>query len=117
MRRLLLVLLLCLPLCGCRFDQEREPTPVVQQAPEIPLPERPVLEKMTPEELVEYQKLPAPVRAKLEANNGKLQTYAKELEVSVHIYNSYALRNNAVSRTWLRGGATDLPPEKKEGVK
>lgn len=104
------VLLLALP--GC-FEKREAPTPVVQQVPEIQMPQRPALDKMTPDELAEYRKLPAPVQAKLEGNNEKLQMYARQLEVSVIEYNGYARYTNQKSAKWLRDGADKLPPEKK----
>lgn len=67
---------------------------VHSRVPVIAEPARPVLEKPTAEELVEYAKLPESLRTKLESNNTKLQTWAESLHVAIVQYNGYAFYNN-----------------------
>lgn len=62
--------------------------------PEIGKPERPKVEKMSPDELREYNQLPEPVRKKLEHNSEVVRAYAEQLEVGVTEYNGYAKYNN-----------------------
>ena len=69
--------------------------------PEIPVPARPVLQEMTPEETAQVKALPASVVAKVQANIQELQKYATKLNVSIEEYNIYAKVNNRLAREEL----------------
>jgi hypothetical protein len=91
----------CSPSLGNRWTSVRGKVPV------IPLPERPKLDKMTPEDMTAYRALPDPLKEKLESNNQKLQIYAEQLEVGTKEYNAYAKYNNAATDAEL--GVTPRP--------
>jgi len=97
--RFLLLIPCVLLLSGCAFSQRV--TPVHDRKPVLQMPARPQLEKMTPEEMVEYAKMPEASRKKLEGNNQKLQVYAAQMEVTIIEYNGYAKLSNQESNEWL----------------
>jgi len=77
--------------------------------PEIPVPSRPVLQELTPEETAAVVKaVPEPIFGKVRGNVLELQKYARKLEVSVEEYNIYAKVNNRLVREEL-----GLKPETK----
>jgi len=69
--------------------------------PVIPAPERPVLKELSPEEVAAVKALPANVIQKVQGNVLDLQKYAKQLEVSVEEYNTFARVNNRLVRQEL----------------
>lgn len=102
-------LLLILGLAGCDVQYRRDPVPVIQKVPSIEVPIRPVLEKMTPDELVEYEKIPATIRAKIEGNSVKMMIYSDQAIASIREYNIFAKFNNQRSADWVKGGLKDEP--------
>jgi hypothetical protein len=65
--------------------------------PIIAKPDRPQLEPMTVDETAEFNKLPAPVKAKLIGNSDKLQIYATQYEAKLETYNEFAKSANLTS--------------------
>lgn len=101
------VFLICL--AGCERLTKGDPVPVHDKMPVLSLPDRPVLEKMTPEELSEYIKLPEKTRLKLQSNNEKLMIYADQCVETLKEYNGYARIRNSLSSAWIKGGLKDEP--------
>lgn len=97
--KIIAMIVFCLLLPGCAASNvlSQDSVPVYSHAPKIQEPEKPVLEKLTPDDLVEYEKIPITIRAKIEGNNTKLQTWAAQLDAGISQYNSWALVNNGLS--------------------
>lgn len=100
-RRLVMfaVCVVALHLAGCSFETHKPAQR--NMLPTIEKPDRPKLEPFTSEELKTYSGLPEEVRKKLEANNSRLQEYARKLEVGADEYNGYAKYNNQLSNEAL----------------
>lgn len=86
-------LVLCL--CGCEYSSKpRTVTPVHSYNPEIYSPPRPIIEKISGEEL---DSIPEPVRKKVIFNHDALNLYARQQESSISSYNDYARKHNKSS--------------------
>ncbi len=109
--RFFCALLLLLSLTGCPsgYGKGGDPVAVHDRLPELEEPPRPKLEKMTPEELAEYIKLPESARKKLEGNNDKIQIYSDQLHVTIIEYNGHARLTNKTNGLWIKGGLKDEP--------
>lgn len=94
----LAAVLLCL--CGCPSSiglTSHDTVSVRTKVPNLDVPDRPVLDAMSADELTAYQALPQVLRDKLEGNNSKLQVYAQKLEVTIKDYNTWATTENGLS--------------------
>lgn len=101
---------LALLLSGCTGDfVERRTTPVLGDVPQLDVPPRPTMDKLTPEELANYLTLKPDVRAKLESNDKKLKMYAEQLETAVVEYNGFVRYRKKANDQWLG----IKPPEEK----
>lgn len=90
MKKLWLVLFLVPCLAGCGPSSSRG------YMPEIPVPERPRLKEMEPEDVVAFKALPEGTQNKLVSNNEALLLYTTRLEIGVNGYNSFVKYNNAL---------------------
>jgi hypothetical protein len=108
--RFIFAAFLLLSLTGCPSSYGHgDPVAVHDKMPVLEEPPRPKLEKMTPDELAEYTKLPEPIRKKLEGNTDKLQIYAEQFRVTLTEYNGFAKLSNQKNGLWIKGGLKDEP--------
>jgi len=108
MRRLLLVGILLLS--GCTSQR----APVSHGfVPEIPLPERPKLQELTPDDVAELRKIDVKTFEKLKANNEALMLYSIQQRAVLDGYNSYAAFHNAMVRQALGMKQPDKKVEAK----
>ncbi len=108
--RVFCAIFLLLSLTGCPSTMTHgDPVPVHDKLPVLEEPQRPKLEKFTPEELADYSKLPEPVRKKLESNNDSLEIYADKLRAAIREYNGFSKLTNQKNDVWVKGGLKDEP--------
>lgn len=105
--------IILLGICSCESVLTRtDVVAITSTEPRLKVPEKPQMDLMTSDEVVEYNKLSAGLRAKLESNNLKLKEWAMELKVTIDIYNDSAATHNANG-----SGAQLQNLSKKEKVK
>lgn len=96
MRWFLLTAVLCL--AGCTAQR----APVSHGfVPQIPMPERPQLQELTPEDVAELRKIDVKTFEKLKANNEALMLYSVKQRAVLDGYNAYAEFHNAMVRQAL----------------
>jgi hypothetical protein len=86
-------------LTGCPHGKPDEaPKSAVGEYPELPKPNRPQLEVISEAELAP---LTPEARNKVLNTVNSLKMYARELEVTIDVSNSFATQRNKNSRSWL----------------
>ena len=107
MKKMMIAVFVLSLLSGCTMTNA--PVSTRSKFPVLEEPKKPVLEKMTAEELAEYMKLPQTARAKLEGNNDKLQLYSEQSVIAIREYNAFAKYANKLSDDAL--GVKTYDPE------
>lgn len=98
MKTIFSALVMILTLCGCR---ENRTVVVSGKVPTLEAAEKPVLEKLTPEEITSYLSTSEEARRKIEGNTKKLMSYAEQNAAVIEKYNNFAEFRNASSDEFL----------------
>ena len=96
-KAIFIILFFCfLPGCtGVRVTHTRGYMPI------LPMPDRPVVEKLTEAELKDFNKLEDGTRAKLIKNSDGVMLYGQKLENTIKLYNDFAEQMNKSTKEGL----------------
>ena len=109
--RIVITIFTCLLLCGCNAGITRTNTVVVHDvSPVLSKPDKPQLEPMTPDEVVEFKKISPALQTKLLFNDKSIKVWAEQLNVTIDDYNRYASQHNVLANQWVN--SLDKPKEK-----